>query len=97
MPHPNSLANLRRGETHRGPAKLTADVRQMIVEAFEKAGGVEYLARQAEANPQAFMALLGKILPKDVNVTGDVTWRAILEDVSERSRARQGAIEGAPS
>ena len=40
---------------------------------------------------------LSRFLPKDVNLTADVTWRAILDDVAERARARQAALDGAPS
>jgi hypothetical protein len=43
--------------------KLTGDVKEIIVEALQKAGGVEYLAEQADKNPVAFMTLVGKVLP----------------------------------
>lgn len=35
----------------------------MIERALTKAGGVEYLTAQAHANPVAFMGLVGKVLP----------------------------------
>ena len=38
-------------------------------DALSDAGGREYLARQANENPGAFMTLLGKVLP--TQVTGD--------------------------
>lgn len=41
----------------------------MIKNALDRAGGEEYLMRQAEDNPGAFLALVGKTLPKDVNAT----------------------------
>lgn len=50
------------------PNKLTRDVKAAIEAAFEEVGGAEYLKRQAEENPQAFLTLLGKILPKDVKL-----------------------------
>ena len=60
----------RRGGRQKGtPNKLTADVKQAIEKAFKKAGGEDYLARQADENPTAFMTLLGKLLP--TQVTGD--------------------------
>ena len=60
----------RRGGRQKGtPNKLTRDVKQAILEAFEKVGGKDYLARQAKENPQAFMTLLGKVLP--TQITGD--------------------------
>jgi hypothetical protein len=50
------------------PNKLTRDVKAAIEAAFEKVGGAEYLAKQAEENPQAFMTLLGKVIPKDLKI-----------------------------
>ena len=53
----------------RGSAnKLNKALREMILQALDKAGGVAYLTRQAEANPAAFLALLAKTMPKDVHV-----------------------------
>jgi hypothetical protein len=52
--------------------KHTAELKDMIRGALEDAGGRDYLARQANENPAAFMALVGKILPRDVNVEGGV-------------------------
>ena len=39
----------------------------MILGALDDAGGQRYLARQAIENPGPFLALLGKILPTQVN------------------------------
>lgn len=50
------------------PNKLTRDVKAAIEQAFNDVGGVEYLKAQAAENPQAFLTLLGKILPKDVKL-----------------------------
>ncbi len=47
----------------RGPNKATKALKEMILGALSANGGQEYLERQAEANPVAFMALLGKVLP----------------------------------
>ena len=44
-------------------------LREMILEALDKKGGAEYLAEKAESHPQAFMALLGRVLP--LQVTGE--------------------------
>ena len=41
----------------------------MVERALHKAGGVDYLARQAEENPVAFMGLIGRVLP--LQVTGE--------------------------
>lgn len=49
--------------------KLTADVKSMVLDALEQAGGVGYLLLQSQSNPNAFMALVGKVLP--LTVAGD--------------------------
>ena len=46
--------------------KKTIELRDMILGALDKAGGMAYLVRQADANPAAFMTLLAKVLPKDL-------------------------------
>ena len=52
----------RKGSTN----KLTRSVKEAIETAFQGVGGPEYLMRQAEQNPQAFMTLLGKIIPNQI-------------------------------
>jgi hypothetical protein len=42
----------------------------MILGALADAGGREYLRRQAAQNPVAFMTLLGKVLPLQVQSSG---------------------------
>ncbi|MBW5438606.1 hypothetical protein FXB41_28740 [Bradyrhizobium canariense] len=55
------------------PNKTTALLKDALLLAAAKAGGhggmVAYLEKQAHANPTAFMALLGKVLP--MQVTGE--------------------------
>lgn len=51
------------------PNKVTAEAKQMILEALSKAGGVDYLVAKAESHPAAFMSLVGKVLP--LQVQGD--------------------------
>lgn len=41
------------------------ELREMIRQALDEAGGVQYLVRQAHENPVAFMALLAKTMPRD--------------------------------
>lgn len=54
-----------KGSLDRGNAIL----REMILEALDKSGGVDYLVGKAESHPQAFMGLIGKVLP--LQVTGE--------------------------
>lgn len=47
--------------------KNTAALKDMILTALSGAGGIEYLQEQADKNPTAFLTLVGKVLPLDVN------------------------------
>lgn len=58
--------NAGKGRPKGSPNKLTADVKAMILGALDKAGGETYLLEQAKANPNAFLTLIGKVLPKEV-------------------------------
>lgn len=49
------------------PNKLTGDVKAMVIQALARKGGVEYLVEQADANPTAFLTLVGKIIPHQVS------------------------------
>lgn len=55
------------------PNKLTAKLKEMIEGALMDAGGQEYLARMATKEPAAFLSLLGRTLPKDLNLGGGVS------------------------
>lgn len=46
--------------------QLNTDVKMMLLEALEQAGGVDYLVTQAYLNPTPFLALVGKVLPMTV-------------------------------
>lgn len=58
------------GRPKGSPNKTTALIREAIIEAATKAGGkggmVGYLKKQATENPAPFMALLGKVLPTQI-------------------------------
>ena len=51
------------------PTQVTQDIRQMIRDALSGAGGMDYLMQQSRENPVAFMGLIGKIIPKEVETT----------------------------
>jgi hypothetical protein len=48
------------------PNKTTAELKDMVLKALENKGGVAYLERCAEDSPNAFLSLLGKVLPLQV-------------------------------
>jgi hypothetical protein len=69
------------------PNKVSADVRAMILAALDRAGGEDYLLEQATANPRAFLALVGRILP--TQVTGKDDAPLIPDHAAEAEKAAQ--------
>ena len=50
--------------------KLTRELKDMILQALSNVGGEKYLQAQAKKNPNAFMQLVGKVLPLQVKEGG---------------------------
>src|SRR6516162_1991850 len=49
------------------PNKLSASVKTMIRGALNELGGTQYLVEQGRANPSAFLSLVGRVLPMQVD------------------------------
>jgi len=64
--------------------KDTAQLRDMILKALDKAGNDEYLYTQSQENPVAFMGLIGKILPKQVDVDANLTGELNIASITRR-------------
>lgn len=52
------------------PNKLTGALKDIILQALSNAGGVTYLEQQAKDNPNAFLSLVGRVLPLQVKDGG---------------------------
>lgn len=78
MPRPKGLPKTGGGSRKGKPNKATAEIKDMIRGALEDAGGQAYLERQAVEQPAAFLTLLGKVLPKDLNLTANVALKVTL-------------------
>lgn len=73
---PKAKGSPKTGGRQKGtPNKTTALLKDAILQAAERAGDkdgmIGYLERQAVENPGPFMSLLGKVLPMQVEGTGD--------------------------
>lgn len=68
------------------PNRLTNTLKEMAEGALADAGGREYLVTQARENPGAFLAFLGKFVPKDLNVSGEI--RHTLEQLVVASKPK---------
>ena len=59
--------NAGKGRPKGAQNKTTAAIKDMITQALDRSGGVEYLMEQAQSNPSAFLTLVGKVIPLQVN------------------------------
>lgn len=48
------------------PNKVTADLRAAILESFDRLGGVGYLVKVGKKNQNAYLALVGKVIPTEI-------------------------------
>lgn len=66
---PEFLAQAGKGRPKGVPNKATIAIKEMVIAALEKAGGIQYLVTQAKTNPASFMTLVGKVIP--LQISGD--------------------------
>lgn len=104
MPRPKGLAKT--GGRQKGTRNKAPELRLLISQALERVGGVDYLARQAEANPGPFMALLGRLLPREMHaeISGELSVKAEVRRqlidqlvilISHQTAAHQDGLQGA--
>ena len=70
------------------PNRVTNQLRETILEAFEEVGGADWLKELAASDPKAFATLLGKLVPRESQVSGDDVPLLILRDYTGRSAER---------
>lgn len=59
--------NLGSGRPKGASNKETKAIREMIIEALDQLGGVDYLVQQAKDNPNAFIGLIAKVMPTQIS------------------------------
>jgi hypothetical protein len=69
------------------PNKITGDLKAMILGALADAGGRKYLLKQASENPTAYMTLLGRVLPKNINANVSILDKLSPEDLAALNNA----------
>ncbi len=73
------------------PNKLTADLREMVRQALELEGGVDYLRWASKNEPRAFLALVGRCVPVDLKVSEGI--ELIVRDFTGATREAPKVIE----
>jgi len=71
----SGIGNAGKGRRKGSTNKATKALKEMILGALDQAGGEAYLLSQAQNNPVAFMTLIGKVLPSEIQaqLTGALT------------------------
>ena len=88
---PEFAAQMGKGRPKGVLNKTTASVKKAIEEAFDRAGGVEYLVKVAHKDPRAFLSLLARLIPQDLKVEGVVTHALFSADQLRRMADAQEA------
>ena len=77
-----------KGRPKGAEGKHTVELRDMVRQALDRAGGVDYLVRQSEENPSVFMSIVAKTLPQKL----DLDVRMISTDMIALMQERRDAI-----
>ena len=76
------------------PNKSTAAIKDMVLSALDKVGGIKYLEIQAAQQPVAFMGLLAKIMPTQITGQDGSAIKIETIDVSKLSADALREIAG---
>lgn len=66
------------------PNKFTQSIRDVIEQAFHKAGGRDYLVRVAKTRPDVFLGLVGKVIPTESKLSILASYQAMPIPVEQR-------------
>lgn len=72
---------------------LTPEIKDGILEAFEQAGGVDYLVELAKVDPPTFCRLLIAIIPSEIKASVTTTHTLDLGQAMLDANRRLDAIE----
>jgi hypothetical protein len=75
---------------------LTPEIKDGILEAFDLAGGVDYLVELAHRDPPTFCMLLGKIVPSEINAEITNSGAINLGDAMTEAEARAKKLAPQP-
>jgi hypothetical protein len=72
------------GRSKGTPNKTTAALKDMILAALDRKGGIKYLVEQASTNPTAFLTLVGKVLPLQVDAehSGEIVAQVVFRGLN---------------
>lgn len=64
--------------------KSTVAIKEAVLAALDQAGGIDYLVIQSRENPTAFLTLVGKVLPLQVDAThqGEIVAKVVFKGLN---------------
>jgi len=78
------------------PNRLTPEIKDGILQAFEQAGGVEYLVELARVDPPTFCRLLAAIIPTEIKASITTTHTLDLSRAMLDANQRLAVIDHKP-
>ena len=69
-PHSTGGARPGAGRPPGAVSPHSVEIKDMMLGALAELGGKDYMMEQGRINPAAFMAIISRMLPKDINLTG---------------------------
>jgi hypothetical protein len=75
--------------------KLNAEVKALVEGALAELGGQKWLVSAAKEHPQAFMTLVGKLIPRDLNVNATHKYESLSDADIDKRIAELSAAVGA--
>ena len=73
--------------------RIKSEIKAGILEAFEKAGGVEYLVQLGKVDPPTFCRLLAQVLPTEIKAEINTRHSIDLGQAMLDANQRVAAIE----
>lgn len=74
--------------------KLTKTIREAVEISFNQIGGADWLAKMADEQPVAYMTLLGKVLPQQIEHAGKDGGAIQMEQVKNDAAAFARSVAG---
>jgi len=84
---PNADGTKSGGRIKGTPNKNTRRFKEAVEEAFERAGGVEYLVQLSQSEPKVFGTVLGKLIPRDLKIETDLIRVKLVRDYAARDES----------
>ncbi|MDA8259537.1 MAG: hypothetical protein M0Z99_28520 [Betaproteobacteria bacterium] len=72
------------------------ELREMVRASLDRAGGLDYLVKQARMNPGAYLALLGKVLPKEIAATVEARTYIVAPEQAASMEQWAGQVQAVP-